>query len=118
MIYHYMEDQNVVTIQEKYGLQTLEEVFSYPNPCYPDKGQVVKIVNLPLNIEKIYIYTTNGELVRFLEREDEIEEKLNYAIATWNCRNENGQEVARGIYVYLAVTIEGEKRVGKIAVVK
>ncbi|MBA7489561.1 hypothetical protein ES702_00095 [subsurface metagenome] len=118
MIYHYVENRDIVTVQEKYGLQTLEEVFSYPNPCYPERGQVVRIVNLPLDIQKIYIYTTSGELVRSLERGDEIEERPGYATAIWDCRNENGQEVARGIYVYLAITIEGEKKIGKIAVVR
>ena len=118
MIYHYVQEQDIVTVQEEYGLQTLEEVFSYPNPCYPEQGQVVKIANLPLDIEKIYIYTINGDLVRALEKGDEIEESLGYAVATWDCRNEYGEEVARGTYVYLAATFGGEKKVGKIAVLK
>lgn len=118
MIYHYVKDQNIVTVQEKYGLQTLEEVFSYPNPCYPEQGQVIKITNLPWNVEKVYIYTITGELVRSLERGDEIEEKMDHFEAVWDCRNERGQEVARGIYIYLAVTNEGEQKAGKIAIVK
>jgi len=118
MIYHYVKDQNIVTVQEKYGLQTLGEVFSYPNPCYPEQGQMIKITNLPWNIEKVYVYTIAGELVRSLERGDEIEERLHYFEAVWDCRNENGQEVARGIYIYLAVTNEGEQKAGKIAIVK
>lgn len=118
MIYHYVQEQDIVTVQEEYGLQTLEEVFSYPNPCYPEQGQVVKIANLPLDIEKIYIYTINGELVRSLEKGDEIEEGPGYAVATWDCRNQYGEEVVRGIYVYLAATFGGEKKVGKIAVLK
>ena len=79
---------------------------------------MVKIINLPLDIEKIYIYTINGELVRALEMGDEIEESPGYAVATWDCRNEYGEEVARGTYVYFAITIKEEKKVGKIAVVK
>lgn len=118
MIYHYIEDQDIVTVEQQYGVWTLDEVFSYPNPCYPERGQVVKIINLPLNIEKIYIYGIEGELVRSLERGDEIEERLGYFEAVWDCRNENGQEVARGIYIYLAVTNEGEQQVRKIAIVK
>ena len=118
MIYHYVKDQNIVTVQEKHGLQTLEEVFSYPNPCYPEQGQVIKITNLPWNVEKVYIYTITGELVRSLERGDEIEEETDHFEAVWDCRNERGQEVARGIYIYLAVTNEGEQKAGKIAIVK
>lgn len=118
MIYHYMQEQNIVIVEGEYGLQTLEEVFSYPNPCYPKRGQMVKFINLPLDIERIYIYTINGELVRALEMGDEIEESSGYAVPTWDCRNEYGEEVARGIYVYLAATFGGEKKVGKIAVLK
>ncbi len=118
MIYHYVQEQNIVTVQEEYRLKTLGEVFSYPNPCYLDQGQVVRIANLPSDIERIYIYTINGELVRTLEIGDEIEESPGYTVATWDCRNEYGEEVVRGIYVYLAATSAGEKKVGKIAVLK
>lgn len=118
MIYHYVEDQDIVTVEEKYQVRTLDEVFSYPNPYYPEQGQVIKITNLPWNVEKVYIYTITGELVRSLERGDEIEERPEYFEAVWDCRNEGGQEVARGIYVYLAVTNEGEQKTGKIAIVK
>lgn len=69
-------------------------------------------------IEREILSNLNSELVRSLERGDEIKEKLGYVTAIWDCRSENGQEVARGIYIYLAITIEGEKRVGKIAVIK
>jgi len=116
MMYHYVENQDIVTI---YGIiETLNKLFAYPNPCYPDKGQVVKITNLPLNVGKVYIYTVGEELVKCLGKGNGITEEAGFAKAVWDCRNENGQKVARGIYVYLITTVEGEKRVGKIAIIK
>jgi len=118
MVYHYVEDQNIVTIQEKYREGKLSDVFCYPNPCYPTKGQVVKIVNLPSNVEKICIYNIAGELVKSLEKGDGITEGTGITTANWDCRNDSGQEVSRGVYVYLILTVNGEKKVGKVAMIK
>jgi len=118
MMYHYVKDQNIIGVEKKYKISALDKIFSYPNPCYPHKGQIVTIVYLPLNVEKIYIYTIAGELVRVLEKGDGIEERMRSAIATWDCRNEDRQEVARGVYIYLVITSEGGKKTGKIAIIK
>lgn len=111
MMYHYVEDRKIVTVEGGWEVE-LSEVFSYPNPCYPAKGQVVKIVGLPQNTQRIDIYTIAGELVRSFEKGE-----FNFT-AIWNCRNNSGQEVARGIYVYLIITDDGEKKIGKIAVIR
>jgi len=116
-MYHYVKDQNIITVERKYEKGALEKIFSYPNPCYPNKGQMVTIIYLPSNVEKIYIYTIAGELVKVLEKGDGIEDRMESAIATWDCRDEDGQEVARGVYIYLVITPEGNK-IGKIAVIK
>lgn len=88
--------------------ENLEEVFVYPNPCYPERGQLVNFVNLPLGEGvKINIYTVSGELIRTLSQK-----------STWNCRNQNGEEVVRGIYIYLITDETGNKRLGKIAIVR
>jgi len=118
MMYHYVKDQNIVDVQGEYNLKTPDEIISYPNPCYPDRGQVVRISNLPLDVEKIYIYTISGELVRTLERGFEIENGITPSVAIWDCRNEGGEEVSRGVYIYLVDTGEKIKRTGKIAIIK
>ena len=118
MMYHYVKDQNIVEVSEEYNLKTPEEIISYPNPCYPDKSQVVTISNLPLDAQKVYIYTISGKLVKTLEKGFEIEDKTSYAEAVWDCRNEAGEEVSRGVYIYLVDTGEKIKRTGKIAIIK
>ena len=116
MIYHYVEDQNIVTVEDIEG--KLWDVFSYPNPCYPTEGQVVKIVNLRSSVEKIYIYTIAGELIRSLEKGRGITEDAGITSAIWDCRSDSGQEVPRGIYIYLIITTDGEKKAGKIAIIR
>jgi hypothetical protein len=94
-----------------------KDLLTYPNPCYLDRGQVVTIANLPLDSEaKIYIYDLGGNLVRTLgESEAHIEGGSKAVI--WDCRNDNGKLVARGIYVYL-VPGATKKNTGKIAIIK
>lgn len=95
----------------------IEGVISYPNPCYLNRGQTVKIANLPLN-SKVYIYTISGELVRTLDDASEISVGGSSTTAFWDCKNDAGEEVARGIYIYLATDNIGTKRTGKIAIIK
>ncbi|GAI03873.1 unnamed protein product, partial [marine sediment metagenome] len=49
---------------------------------------------------------------------DGIEEEVRSARAVWNCENNEGQKVARGIYIYFITTSGGEKKTGKIAFMK
>jgi len=36
----------------------------------------------------------------------------------WDVKNREGERVARDIYIYLVTNSQGEKKIGKIAVVK
>lgn len=94
-----------------------EDIICYPNPCYLNKGQIVKIANL-LSNSKVYIYTISGDLVRTLDDFTEVTTRGSSAIATWDCKNNAGEEVARGIYIYLAKDDIGTKKTGKIAIIK
>ena len=118
MIYHYVEDRNIVDVEGEDKMGSLGETYIYPNPCYLSKSETIEIVNLPLNVDKIYFYTMSGELVRLLEKGNGIEEGVSSARAVWNCENNEGQNVARGIYIYLITTSGGEKKTGKIAFMK
>jgi len=88
----------------KYSFTVSLPIIVYPNPCYPNKGQVVTIANLPLK-SKVYIYTISGELVRVLDDATEI------------TRNEAGNLVAQGVYIYF-VPQATDKKTGKIAIIK
>jgi hypothetical protein len=92
-------------------------IIIYPNPCYLNQGQIVTIANLPLASEvKIYIYDLGGNLIRTLG-ESEINIEGGSKTATWHCRNDNGEVVARGIYIYF-IPSASEKKTGKIAIIK
>jgi hypothetical protein len=89
----------------------------YPNPCYPNQGQIVTIANLPLTSEvKIYIYDLGGSLIRTLG-ESEASIEGGSKLAVWDCRNDNGEVVTRDIYIYF-IPGASEKKTGKIAIIK
>lgn len=92
-------------------------VIIYPNPCYLDQGKIITFANLPLESEaKVYIYDLAGNLVRTLgETETAIEGGSR--TATWDLRNDKGDPVARGIYLYF-IPEASQKGSGKIALMK
>ena len=92
-------------------------IIIYPNPCYLNQGQIVTIANLPLTSDvKIYIYDRGGNLIRTL-RESETNLEEGSKTATWDCRNDNGEVVTRGIYIYFVSSAIG-KKTGKIVIIK
>ncbi len=92
-------------------------IIAYPNPCYPNQGQIVTIANLPSTSEvKISIYDVAGNLIRTLGQ-DEVTPEGGSKTAVWDLRNDDGDVVARGIYIYL-ITGATEKKRGKIAIMK
>jgi hypothetical protein len=94
---------------------TLPAILVYPNPCYLNKGQdEVKIANLPSPDSKVDIYTISGELVRNLDDETEI----IGSTATWDLKNDDGENVARGVYLYVVSDKSDNKKMGKIAIIK
>jgi hypothetical protein len=85
----------------------LNNVKAYPMPYYPARGNLT-IENLTENAT-IKIYTITGELVK----------TVSYAssngVATWDGKNNNGAEVASGVYIMYIESSAGKQRL-KIAV--
>jgi len=92
-------------------------VVVYPSPVYPDRGDVVKIANLPLN-SVVYIYSIVGELIRALDTPGEVVEEGGSATAIWDCRNDFGEMVARGVYIYYCPKVIGNRKTGKSAIIR
>jgi len=100
-----------ITIIGQGLFKDLSQLKVYPNPFKPSSGHnSVLFMNLP-ELDSIKVYTLTGELVT------EIEEQIGIR-AEWNGKNDNGKEVASGVYFYLVTSEKGEKKTGKIAVVK
>ncbi|MCK4618279.1 T9SS type A sorting domain-containing protein, partial [Candidatus Aerophobetes bacterium] len=111
----YPEEDDSATAKSSFTVSL--PIIIYPNPCYPNKGQIVTTSNLPLTSEvKIYIYDLGGNLIRTLG-ESEINIEGGSKTATWDCRNDNGEVVARGIYICF-IPSASEKKTGKIAIIK
>jgi photosystem II stability/assembly factor-like uncharacterized protein len=104
----------------KYGIPPtvntvdLNNIVGYPNPCRIDKAvnKQFKIINLPVDAE-IEVYNTNGELVRKLFERD----FGNSGWVGWDGKNDKGEDVSQGMYIYSVITNNGEK-VGKVGILR
>lgn len=93
--------------------ENLVNAFVSPNPCVITKhGQKMTFKRLTKNCT-IKIFTIAGELVRTNKKEDDNDYK------DWDLRNDDGEIVASGIYIYLIRdTDTGETKTGKLGVIK
>lgn len=83
----------------------------YPNPCSVRDGcNGVTFTRLTLRAV-INIFTVSGEKVRTVEKSNNIDS------AGWDLKNEAGQQVAGGLYIYL-IKGEGSTKTGKIVVIR
>ncbi|MDI6735622.1 MAG: T9SS type A sorting domain-containing protein [bacterium] len=91
--------------------QNLEKALVYPNPYYADKHAGIGITFDKLSLDStISIFTIAGELV--------CETKVTSSRMGWDARNSAGEKVASGIYIYLIKDPSGNKKVGKLGVIK
>ncbi|MFC1566741.1 T9SS type A sorting domain-containing protein [bacterium] len=88
----------------------------YPNPCYFERTSYVSIDLLPKNSNnKVNIYSIAGTCVRTLDSNDEIFDKLNSKIGIWDGKNDDGEKVASGLYIFYVKT-DKENKKEKIAI--
>ncbi len=89
----------------------LSAVRVFPNPWRSDKheGQPITFDNLPAQ-STLKIFTLSGHRVRALP--------TSSLFLTWDLKNDSGEKVASGLYIYLITTDGGQKSTGKIAVIK
>lgn len=89
----------------------LESLIVYPNPFRPGVGHT-KITFAGLTLKAtIRIFTLAGELVK----KQDVSGQYSW---DWNVKNTDGGELARGIYIWVVTNPAGEKRIGKIAIIK
>jgi len=87
----------------------LESLIVYPNPFNPLKGHREIAFSGLTSDAKIRIFTLAGELVK----EEEVSWQYDWV---WDARNTYGEELARGVYLWIVTNSAGERRIGKIAV--
>ncbi len=89
----------------------LSQVFVYPNPCRVGNAQQgITFANLT-RWAQITILTLSGRQIRTLEEND------GNGGVIWDLKNEKGQTVGAGIYIY-RVENEQERKWGKLAVIR
>lgn len=85
----------------------------YPNPWKINTGSPtsgIKFDYLPKNTT-LQIYNIAGELTY---KQNNIESNST----SWDLKNEEGESVASGVYIYLLSDDNGHKKVGKVAVIR
>ncbi|MDD5688424.1 MAG: carbohydrate-binding protein [Elusimicrobia bacterium] len=93
----------------------LSNIKIYPNPYNPDtaiQGKL-KIINLPMN-SIMRLYSVAGRLARELKEID----FGNLGWLEWDGKNDDGDKVGRGIYIYQVEDAAGNKKTGKIGLIK
>jgi flagellar hook assembly protein FlgD len=91
---------------------------AYPNPWIPDgknnrQGTLssgIVFDDLPPSGGDIYIYDSLGELVRKLSWEN------GYNTVNWDGKNDNGQYVASGVYLWKIK--DDSKKVSKLVIIR
>jgi len=89
----------------------LENLIVYPNPFNSLKGHNQINFSGLTNDAKIRIFTLTGRLVK----EEEVNWQYSWA---WDVRNMEGEEVARGVYLWIVTNTMGGRKTGKIAIIK
>ncbi len=89
----------------------LESLIVYPVPFSPLKGHSVINFSGLTSDARIRIFTLTGELVK----EEEVSWQYSW---TWDVKNMTGEELARGIYLWIVTNTAGGRRIGKIAIIR
>ncbi|MDZ7369762.1 MAG: hypothetical protein ONB12_01175 [candidate division KSB1 bacterium] len=91
----------------------LEAVYGYPNPFIIDQpGARFYIDRLAVN-SSVRIFTTDGYLIRTIPQSQVLGARV-----AWDGKNDQGEDVADGIYIFLVTTREGAVKAGKVALIR
>jgi len=94
------------------------DAYCYPNPLNPDIEGTNLCYDLATNGSvTVKIYDSGGNLVlTVIENEDR--EARDTICEEWNGKNGQGKPVANGVYFFVVESSDGERMVGKIAVLR
>jgi subtilisin family serine protease len=89
----------------------LEGLIVYPNPFRPAVGHTRITFAALTEKATIRIFNIAGELVK----KQDVSGRYSW---DWDVKNTDGDELARAIYIWVVTNPAGEKRTGKIAIIK
>jgi hypothetical protein len=111
---------NMTLFQKNIGaVSKMKKVYAVPNPFFGKSGftgngnvnQEIGFYGLPVRCT-IRIFSFAGNLVETIEHDEN-----SYSVPSFQV-SKNGQEIASGIYFFVATTPEGDKYSGKFVVIK
>jgi len=93
------------------GLSDLSAMLVYPNPWRSDRHSSVPVVFGSLTADStVKIFTLSGYLVKTMSPVS--------GNASWDLKNDSGEMVASGIYLYSVTDSHGDKSQGKLAIIR
>ena len=101
------------TLTTAAGSDVFANLKVYPNPFRLGLNTSIKIIGLPVDTT-LKIHGVDGGLIRYLNEAD----FGNYGWITWDGKNSEGNNVAFGVYVCVVEDGKGNKKTGKLAVLK
>lgn len=97
----------------------LLDVFNYPNPFKESTWFTFKLTKIPDEI-KIKVFTIAGRLVKeFNKKSSEL--KFDFNRIFWDGKDEDGDKLANGIYIYKIISTVGDKTetaISKAAIIR
>ena len=108
-----MDSSKNITANFTGSSNPLSQVRCFPNPFNLKNGGTVKIDQMTTDCS-VSIYNIQGELLMTIKEKD----FGNAGYVEWNGKNDKGDFAGMGIYMYCVTDGLGNKKVGKIAVVK
>ena len=91
----------------------ITEIEVYPNPFIRSKGHEWITFYLPQERTEvsIKIYSITGKLIKNID-------EAPAPIVKWNAKDNNGKDLGTGIYIFVATTKDGRKKMGKLAIIR
>jgi len=121
---------NTLTIQTNhfstYGLfgykakatTTLDTVRIFPNPVITKDNHQITFDQLPATFDKCVVYNIAGEVVKTFNTDDlDITTDPTNPTVRWNLANDNGKNVASGLYI-LVIKVGKDSKYYKFAIIK
>jgi hypothetical protein len=103
-------NQPSTMMSERFFWWEHEEMVCFPNPFFPDRGEVSTITSTVPDITEARIFDPFGNLVRILNKEASV------GFFEWDGRNDRGDLVSKGGYI--CVLHQNERTYCKIAVLR
>jgi len=92
--------------------ETLENLDIFPNPFIFNQHESITIKNLSADVS-ISIFNMNGYLVREMGND-----MVHGNMHVWDVKDDHNMPVSSGVYLIVVNSIDGESKIGKVAIIR